>query len=339
MWRFWLGLIIAFGCGDPKISIIDGGLEDALVDAFPMFGPCNILMQTGCAPGNRCTVLHVPVPGGFERRVGCAPDGTVSIGTACLFTTATNEPAYDNCVSGSVCAGICKAVCNSELGDAACPSTHACQVYSGMFPGQTTPPAGVCDHRCDPLDDNDFDGSGTTLSRPGTSCEHPAVGCYGYPSFGDAKPTLWACTIDVYGELDGGRQNEAGRPFINGCDQGYMMLNGTCHALCKPGATYQGNPNPQYPLGQAPHRCNDTDARGTFFSSDRCVYLWRLEIGANGTFTRSSTSDTVGVCLSGSWPSCDSLPLTAASGSTAADYGCVDTAMASSLPTTRLQGY
>jgi hypothetical protein len=85
------------------------------------------------------------------------------------------------------------------------------------------------------------------------------------------------------------------------------------------------------------------------------MYSWRFEIDSTGHFTRSPTSDTVGFCVNHSkyrydsngdgvidgndatMPPCESLPLTAPSGQpTAGDLGCVDTATAGTLPTTRL---
>jgi hypothetical protein len=63
------------------------------------------------------------------------------------------------------------------------------------------------------------------------------------------------------------------------------------------------------------------------------MFSWRFEIADDGTFVRSPTSDSVGVCVDHAkygFPPCASLPLTGMPN--AADYGCVDTATAGTLP-------
>jgi len=133
-------------------------------------------------------------------------------------------------------------------------------------------------------------------------------------------------------------------PLLYENDLGNMQVD--CIAVCEPGNTYAGNPDPQFPAGQSPHTCSTTDARGTFdtatttHNGDHCMYSWLFEIDpTTGVFHRSPTSDTVGICVdhtkyhydsngngqidSGDavWPSCASL----ADGSAAAQFGCVDT--------------
>jgi hypothetical protein len=71
--------------------------------------------------------------------------------------------------------------------------------YSGLFStGDTTPAAGgVCDLACNPLEDNDFDGSGTDTKGSNTCGSAASVGCYGSPSYGTPPATGWSCTNDV----------------------------------------------------------------------------------------------------------------------------------------------
>ena len=226
--------------------------------------------------------------------------------------------------------------------------------------------AGVCEPPCDPLADNDFDGAGP-LGKTGSACGS-GEGCYGFwsattPSaFGcgpASNPDLVhrsACTAanGCFGDLDS-------------CAPGYepLVVDATgstsyvCRALCQPadcsaGACGSASANR---IGTAPHRCNTTDALGTFTNPDAsCVYGWWFERGSDGSVHASPYSDTTGLCLEHAnrylrdatgmyrsttpWPACDTLPLTASgsscygalgsgsadtSGCTAADFGCVST--------------
>ena len=60
-------------------------------------------------------------------------------------------------------------------------------------------PAGVCDPSCNPLDDNDFDGSGTMHTKIGTACTtDPTEGCYGSPS--TTHTTFFTCAHPATGQ-------------------------------------------------------------------------------------------------------------------------------------------
>src|SRR5262249_41509429 len=107
-----------------------------------------------------------------------------------------------DCDAGGSCmnnSDVCKTVCDqlAGAGNAVCDSSHACVIYSALFStGDTTPAAaGVCDTKCDPFADNDYDGAGP-LTRTGTTCGSNQ-GCYGYPDRGTAPPTHFSCTRDI----------------------------------------------------------------------------------------------------------------------------------------------
>src|SRR5207253_4188864 len=78
----------------------DGGI--ILVDA-PSVPPdatqtCNVLTQTGCNAGQKCTwIIDQATPS--VGHIGCAPNGSVATGGACLSTMPPN--GYDNCVKGN----------------------------------------------------------------------------------------------------------------------------------------------------------------------------------------------------------------------------------------------
>ncbi|HEY5948309.1 MAG TPA: hypothetical protein VIV40_22585 [Kofleriaceae bacterium] len=371
--------------------LLDAAIDGAvLVDAKPDAGTdagsgvCNPLAQTGCATGDKCTWLSDTLFPTYAGHIGCAPAGTAVVGDACMFGPP-GSTGYDNCAVGLVCGnyrggtGVCKAICDRQGGNPACAAGTICVTYSGLFTAGATQVAGVCDTECDPLADNDFDGSGA-LTKTGTACgSSSTVGCYGFPSFGTPPKTGWSCTNDIHAAnqqpiglrhrvlcLD---TNDCADPgpaiYVNSCNQGYLPLlyesTGVtqiiCVAMCAPHNCYSGNcgTNGSDRLGTAPHRCNDTDAVGTFdttMTGEHCRYLWSFERDTSDNFLPSSTSNTVGFCFDHSkyrydsnndnvpdapLPPCELLQNGFGTGTNpadpltyfgAADFGCVDTANA-----------
>ncbi|HEX5058484.1 MAG TPA: hypothetical protein VFV99_03945 [Kofleriaceae bacterium] len=361
---------------DAKVFMDAKVYMDAPPDAA---GVCNPLTQTGCNVGDKCTWLLDAVTPQYVGHIGCAPAGTANTGDACIYG-APGVTGYDGCKKGLVCgdyrggAGVCKQICDNQGGSPACGANTSCVTYSGLFStGSTTPAAaGVCDPSCDPLADNDFDGAGA-LTKTGTTCGSSAtVGCYGYPSFGTPPITAWSCTSDInYLEAQpagfrhrvqctetSGCADPGPTLYVNSCNQGYLPLlrestmvsTAVCVAMCKPHNCYLGScgTNNDFRLGDAPHRCNTSDAMGTFDTSaggEHCRFIWSFEIDDNNTFLRSPSSDTVGFCFDHSkylydsnndgtadtpLPPCATLPNGTGSGTSfgAADLGCVDTANA-----------
>ncbi|HEY5920514.1 MAG TPA: hypothetical protein VIV11_02535 [Kofleriaceae bacterium] len=296
-----------------------------IVDA-PM-GVCNPLTQTGCAVGEKCTWLMDAMTPQYIGHIGCAPNGTGMVGDACMYG-APGPTGYDACARGLVCgnyrggAGVCKTICDNQGGNPMCGSANVCVTYSGLF-GSAPALAGVCDPRCDPLADNDYDGSGA-LTKTGTVCgTSGTTGCYGYPSFGTPPVTGWSCTNDIHSTLlqptglrhrvrctvANGCADPGPTVYVNSCNQGYLPLlresttvtEVICVALCKPKNCYLGNCGTAAAdrLGTAPHRCNTTDRVGTLDNSpaaEHCAFMWLFETDGNGNFLRSPTSDTVGFC-------------------------------------------
>ena len=202
-------------------------------------------------------------------------------------------------------AGICKQLCDQQGGTPACDANHVCVTYSGLFSSGSTGPAaaGVCDKACDPLTDNDFDGSGTLDMKTTDTCGSNAeVGCYGAPSGGTAPATGWSCTGDVNYENGAGTGlrhrvkcedanmcSDNGTIYINSCNQGYLPLlyetTGStvtiCVAMCKPancsnGACGGGTAR----KGIAGDACTTNDRLGTFQND------------ANGTSTNPNVTET-----------------------------------------------
>ena len=195
----FVGLLAACGGGSDKtkIKVVDSGDDDAI-------GQCSPLTQAGCATGEKCTWIIDATTPMYVGHIGCEAAGTAAIGAACTFGAA-GATGFDNCVGGAVCSafgtpgtnGTCKQICDNQGGMPMCDASHVCVQYARLFStGPTSPAAaGVCDVACDPLADNDFDGSGSALTRTGTVCGSATVGCYGYPSFGTPPACVAAGTI------------------------------------------------------------------------------------------------------------------------------------------------
>jgi hypothetical protein len=284
------GLLVACGGDDTTLVIFDSATIDT-----PMV--CNPLTQAGCMTGEKCTWLVDAVTPSYVGHVGCAPDGTANAGEACMYGMP-GASGYDNCKSGNVCgnyrggAGTCKKVCDQQGGTPDC-GNDVCVTYSKLFDtGPNSPAAaGVCDKSCDPLGDNDFDGSGTDSAKTGSTCPGgAAVGCYGYPSFGTPPKTGWSCTSDINSAqgqplglrhrvqcIDGNMCSDAGDIYVNSCNQGYLPLlieqtgstTAICVAMCKPKNCATGDCGPsnnsdQFRVGEpgSKHTCATPDRMG-----------------------------------------------------------------------------
>jgi hypothetical protein len=379
----FVGLLAACGGGNSVKIKLDGSNGKMDGSGSGSAAACNILTQTGCNNGEKCSWIHDQTMPTAISHVGCAPDGTVAVGAACMY--GSPPMGWDNCKSGGVCeGGVCKQICDQQGGAPMCDTTHSCQVYEGFLGPPQMEAAGVCDPTCHPLDDNYFGGT----TRTGTACGS-GEGCYGFWSGGPGQSHFSCASVPPHGvnppppgsnalfhraacATASGCANAGGSPYLNGCASGYMpyitddlagMNTFVCIAFCKPAdCTVTATPGcgtaGANRVGASPHRCNQTDAMGTFnpaANGDQCVYGWVFEIGSdNVTVLKSNYSDTTGFCMDHSkyhlldstgmtrtndaWPACATLPLTAAgsncfggsgatgtNGCTAQDFGCVST--------------
>jgi hypothetical protein len=91
---------------------------------------CDVVMQSGCGPGQKCIPAVDPNTG---RVAGaCVPNGTVAIGGACSTAGSTQTTFTDNCVAGAFCdndgpnsTNTCRKVCSA---DSTCASTEKCGI-------------------------------------------------------------------------------------------------------------------------------------------------------------------------------------------------------------------
>jgi hypothetical protein len=143
----WLVLV---ACGDQRVDPhVCVSCADAVVapDA-PFCGvdqACSVLLQAGCTRGDKCTRGENPAEP-TEGCIVCAPDGLVSIGSACTRSLARGM-LVDNCVRGAICTGgSCKQICDNNGGKPTCDAGETCTSVDGLFAdfGQIQP-AGVCD--------------------------------------------------------------------------------------------------------------------------------------------------------------------------------------------------
>jgi hypothetical protein len=351
----------------PGVTIFDGGDDDNPPDSENGDG-CSVLTQAGCTAGQKCTWVLSTDPTATEPGLGsiaCVPNGVVTVGNACTIQVAA-AGGSDNCIGGTQCVnGICEAICDNNGGAPACDAMHACVAHAGLFSngGSATPPAGVCDLTCNPLDDNDFDNVGTELTKSGAACgTDPLEGCTGQPS--STSTTHFECYHATPGStlLYHGTATPTSSSPPYGCAPGYALafasdaggsMTTSCYAFCKPGDAYLGNPNPQLPNGVSPHACNGTDARGTFgdipngsadSNGEHCFYSWGFEQDqTTQAVHHSPTSDTVGVCFdhtkfkydptggtnaTTTLPPCAALPLHSTTTLAADDLACVSTTLA-----------
>jgi hypothetical protein len=333
-------LLAACGGDDgPKVLVPDGSIVMT----------CSPSEQTGCAANQKCTWIVdavVPDPNDPESpmvigHTGCAPDGSASVGDACSYG-APGETGFDNCAKGAVCSdfrqdgkephAVCKTICDRQGGMSGCGSNQYCFNYTSLFTtSQNTPSAaGICEQKCDPLADNDFDGSGSQSKKVGSNCDPDIrIGCYGSPSRGSGTiPTQFACVRDrhynvlqpvglrhrVSCTIDNKCQAPGPVTYTNSCNQGYlavleestMVTTQICVALCSPANCYLGNCGStadEARIGAYPHRCFAGDRIGSFFQNgatphsngEHCRFLWRSEVGSAGLL-KSDYSNTVGIC-------------------------------------------
>jgi hypothetical protein len=324
--------------GNRCYSVLGTDARSQLLDA-PQFADsstgnvCNPLFQTGCSATQKCTWIMDQQTPTYVGHIGCAPAGVAAEGDTCTMG-APGITGYDNCATGLMCgsyrgtaSGTCKTICDLQGGTPTCDSQHACVSYSALFTasGLLEPIAGVCDNVCDPLADNDFDGSGTTSSKTASACGALAAeGCYGTPSLGTAPATVWSCSSDINFDQSqplGLRHRvqctqsnncaDAGsNVYLNSCNQGYLPLlqeqtgstQAICVSICKPAICYSGNCGTSNTNRNGDpaslHQCTTAHRKGSFAVTEHCQYLWWREIdAASSTYLPSSTSDTVGFCM------------------------------------------
>ena len=254
------GLFAACGGGGNNNKVVIVG-SDASTDTGP--AGCNVLTQMGCNTGEKCTWIIDQSGPPQVGHVGCAANGTVAIGGACMYTMPPN--GADNCNSTatapSVCLGrVCKAICDQGGNAPMCDTQHSCQVYAGFLGPDGMEMAGVCDPLCNPIADNFYGSAARTGSACGPLTSQGAgsdTGCYGFWSskhvthFSCAREPMGSHTL--YHRSACTTANGCGTgsgAYLNGCASGYMpwykdyqagQNEFVCLAICEPADCYNGN--------------------------------------------------------------------------------------------------
>ena len=307
----FVGLVAACSDGGNNNQIM---FPDAGGDAGP--GVCNPLTQAGCAAGEKCTWINdqdnPPI-----GHVGCAPDGTLAIGTACTAPPA-GPMGYDDCAKGSVClSGECKQICDHQGGAPACDANHSCTRYADFFESGGTAVAGVCDPACDPLTQELKVGANTAACGAAMPAM-PNKGCYGYDDYSCAPVSMDTLALT---DRMSPRTNAAGNPYLNGCAPGFIPFffemtgstvtkcSGMCSALetdnTKMESNRLGNAQalgklPLQPAAVAGDATCGPLKKGSANTS-RCLFLWPYVIDdATGELPVNfdmQYKDTMGICM------------------------------------------
>jgi hypothetical protein len=281
----------------------DTGPDDSGTNEDAAVGPCNLVAQTGCEVGERCTWIEDIDNEGHAQ---CVIDGTVQPLAPCVPAGAG---APDDCVAGHVClAGTCQEICTTVDG---CGGDFACTPYLGFGDDETT---GVCDPRCDPVSQTRLYDDAPACGSPNPGA--PSRGCYGYLNGPfTCVPVALGAETRTHGTVPIGTANG---PVLNGCAPGHLPFSTDlfgvyiCRAICAPVESVLGSSAQRQ--GAAPHTC---PARGATASTAECRF--------SSLFTPNPTDVVpgVGICLDTAesfydhdmdaqtdpipWPSCATL--------------------------------
>jgi hypothetical protein len=302
------GLAAACG-GGKKVNLIDAPPADA--------GVCNPLTQAGCAAGEKCSWIIDDATADIGH-IGCAPDGTVAIGGACMNAGGVGP---DDCVAGSVCvAAECKAICDPMAAAAAsgCDAQHACSRYSGLFEQGGMILYGACDPAADPLTQKLLAGTGSLEACGSTTATAPNKGAYTFDFNVFTCAPVGTQTLTLT-DRQPPRTDSAGNPFVNGCAPGWMPFflektgstKALCTGLCAPVKTditapgkVSGDPAvlgklPADATAVAGHAVCKPNIKGSVVAgnNENCLFLWGFITNMDGSVGPSQYNDTLGVCF------------------------------------------
>lgn len=162
--------LIAFGtllaCSTSTVPAADGGPEvdgGASSDPDARTEGCELVGQTGCGDGEKCTV----VSGDEGRLVGCAQEGDRLVGESC----APDAGDGDDCEVGAFCdasstPAVCVQLCEREPSDT-CNEGSVCALSFEVGGAAVR----MCAPQCDPVSqDCSRSQFACYPSRSGTSC-------------------------------------------------------------------------------------------------------------------------------------------------------------------------
>ena len=271
-----LGLV---ACGGGSSDDVDAGgitLTDGsvgAVDAPPATAKCNPVTNTGCMPGEKCTVITDPTT--MLAVTDCAADGSVALGDPCMVDATSG---VDNCVAKSLCSGgNCREICGSAPNT--CGASGECSQYGGLF--DDVEGAGLCSPSCDPVTQDCMgeEGCFIVLATGVATCEGQNVD-------------------GTRGEQCSGPTDSPTACWVNGCAAGHLpFLDGPAggRALCTPFCT----PLPSDSTNADANRLGDSAGTacptvswggGIDSANISCRYLGSI-------YSNVAAGPTVGVCL------------------------------------------
>ncbi len=300
------GLLSFTACGGgdaspdaPNVCVgnacVDGG---GGIDSTPPL-LCNPVEQTGCEAGEKCTWITVvdgtqAMPDGVGL-VGCVADGTAGIGEACTEGAPGEATGFDTCAAGGYCIrNVCQEVC-TDVPDSCDLATSACGSYRGVFVG-TTPRIGVCDFKCDPVDQTRLLDDG---APSGANCGQPANGgdptraCYGYVDVDFTCAPVLGLDNTHYVDV-------SASPSLNVCAPGYGLLPlaltnpdlFVCMAYCRPQPTHSAQTN--MANGGGGFTCASRQATAP---ANECRYWQWFDVIFGATNTPNPQNVDFGFCL------------------------------------------
>ena len=166
-----VGALGLAACGGSSSSDTPDAAPISFTDASPTGNPdggqakCNPVTNTGCSPGDKCTVITDS--GSGLSVTDCAPDGSVPLGGTCMLVAGQG---YDDCAAKTLCSGgTCREICGSAPNTC---SDGQCSQYGGLF--DDVEGAGLCSATCDPVAQDcadATDGCFIVLSTGVATCE------------------------------------------------------------------------------------------------------------------------------------------------------------------------
>jgi len=119
-------------------------------DSIAHHSGCNMLINAGCGPGEKCGRLVIEAGSPPLAQVGCAPAGDKQPGEPCSYNgqfACAAESGGSDCVGGSECiGGMCMKLCDTENGWGCMSGT--CTTATKLSTIDTD--VGICTNACEP---------------------------------------------------------------------------------------------------------------------------------------------------------------------------------------------
>jgi hypothetical protein len=303
-----IGLFAACGGGNsakPKADARPITVGD--VDAPPGGAACNVLANTGCDTGEKCTWVIDSFTGrDAVGRIACAPAGAKKLNDTCQIGNGmAMATGSDDCEGGLYCIGrVCKTVCDLAGGDPMCGANAACSAYSNTFGNKMDPAAaGVCEPSCDPITQRVDGVAGAAADNCGAPLDgmgRQTKGCYGFWS---GTRSRFTCSSVINPDFSQDTIVAENQGFINSCAPGFALLRKgpgstdlVCSAICIPGDVYQGGTDPTGGAGTTGCSVRAKGPDQTETVNFDCEHGWRLEVGMDGTLANETKYSKLGLC-------------------------------------------